>query len=396
MYESETTCPFACVQSAGMSTDCFWSNEPGSALSGAQVGSQRPGALVPCVPGAGRECICSSRAKCGIVGSAACDRAGTPVRPADAGERASKKGTEALSINQRHALISEFRIDYPDTNLERLCQALTVSRSWLYERAVERAPSPEAISLRAEIERVAYDNQNYGYRRITAQLRREGWLVNHKRVHRILREDSLLCRIKRRFISTTDSDHAHRVYPNLLKKHELTGINQAWVADITYIRLPRRFCYLAAILDAFSRRCVGWKLSLDIDTILTLAALDMAITVREPKPGLIHHSDRGVQYAAHDYVKRLESAQALVSMSAKATPYDNAKAERFFRTLKQEEVYISDYQDYRDALRGIEHFIEKVYNEKRLHSRLGYMPPTEFEDTLKSAKVPRTEENNEP
>jgi transposase InsO family protein len=240
----------------------------------------------------------------------------------------------------------------------------------------------DAADLRAAAERIVLQFAGYGYRRVTAQLRREGWTANGKRVLRVMREESLLCRLKRRFVVTTDSQHAHCTHPNLLKEAVLTGIDQAWQADITYIRLPRRFCYLASVLDAYSRRCVGWSLGLDIDTGLALSALEMALSQRRPAPGLIHHSDRGVQYACGAYVERLRAAQARVSMSARGTPYDNAKAESFFRTLKQEEVYISDYQDFDEAARSIEHFIGKVYNHKRLHSSLGYVPPAEYERLL--------------
>jgi transposase InsO family protein len=274
--------------------------------------------------------------------------------------------------------------DYPEAQrkLSSLCGLLGVSRSWFYARTRERALDPVDVQLRADIEAIVLEHSGYGYRRVSAQLRRDGWCVNHKRVLRVLREECLLCRLKRRFVPTTDSKHAFAVYPNLLREQTLSGFNQAWVADITYIRLPRRFCFLAAVLDAYSRRCVGYKLSLDIDTALTLAALEMALVDRHPGPGLIHHSDRGVQYASHAYIERLESVGARVSMSAKGNPYDNAKAESFFRTLKHEEVYLSDYEDYADALRGIEHFIADVYNTKRLHSSLGYLPPAEFEASV--------------
>ena len=190
----------------------------------------------------------------------------------------------------------------------------------------------------------------YGYRRITKALARGNRVVNHKRVLRIMREESLLCQLKRRFIPTTDSNHSFRTYPNLLEEMVLDAPDQAWLtkwqADITYIRLPTGFAYLAAILDAYSRRCVGWQFSRCIDTNLTLAALDMALTNRRIKPGLVHHSDRGVQYASTAYMERLESVGALPSMSAKGNPYDNAKAESFFKTLKREEVYLKDYRTF--------------------------------------------------
>ena len=189
----------------------------------------------------------------------------------------------------------------------------------------------------------------------------------------------MLCQLKKRFVTTTNSGHAHRVYPNLLVHCTLDGLNQAWVADVTYIRLPTTFVYLAAILDAYSRRCIGWALSRWIDTRLTLAALDMALMHRRPASGLIHHSDRGVQYAAGEYVACLEAAGAPISMSAVGNPYDNAKAESFFKTLKREEVYLRDYRNFEEAEANLERFIEAVYNTKRLHSSLGYLPPIEFE-----------------
>jgi putative transposase len=196
-----------------------------------------------------------------------------------------------------------------------------------------------------------------------------------------MRQESLLCQLKQRFLVTTDSAHRLPTYPNLLAEGTLSAPNQAWVADITYVRLPTSFVYLACVLDAYSRRCVGWKLSRQIDTHLTLAALEMALTQRQPASGLIHHSDRGVQYASLAYVARREQADARVSMSAKGNPYDNAKAESFFKTLKREEVYLQEYRTFAEAESNLGHFIEAVYNVKRLHSSLGYLPPVEFEAT---------------
>ena len=219
----------------------------------------------------------------------------------------------------------------------------------------------------------------YGYRRVAAELHRRGWIVNHKRVLRIMRKESLLCQIKRRFVPTTDSAHTFGIYPNLIKDIEIGDLNQVWISDITYIRLPTTFCYLAAILDAYSRRCVGWHLSRWIDTRLTLSALEMALAARRPDPGMIHHSDQGVQYASSEYVERLEKARVRISMASVGNPYENAKAESFFRTLKMEEVYLKDYRDFEEAEQNIARFIEEVYNQKRLHSSLGYLPPVEFE-----------------
>jgi putative transposase len=219
----------------------------------------------------------------------------------------------------------------------------------------------------------------YGYRRVTAALRREGWAVNHKRVLRIMRQESLLCQLKRRFVPTTDSAHAFGRYPNLIKDIDIDELDQVWISDITYIRLPTSFCYLAAILDAYSRKCVGWHLSRWIDTSLTLRALEMALAARRPAPGLIHHSDQGVQYASSEYVFRLEEAGARISMAAVGNPYENAQVESFFRTLKLEEVYIKEYRTFEEAQENMGRFIEEVYNNKRLHSSLGYLPPVEFE-----------------
>ena len=214
---------------------------------------------------------------------------------------------------------------------------------------------------------------------MTAELHRQHWTVNHKRVLRIMRTEALLCQLQRSWTTTTDSRHGLQTYPNLLAPLTLTRPNQAWVADITYVRLPTTFIYLACVLDAWSRRCVGWQLSRTIDTQLTLAALEAAITLRQPSVGLIHHSDRGVQYASTAYVERLRIIGAQVSMSAKGNPYDNAKAESFFKTLKREMVYLNHYETFADAEGQIGQFIDDVYNQKRLHSSLGYLPPVEYE-----------------
>jgi putative transposase len=276
-------------------------------------------------------------------------------------------------------MIDDAMAMFPALPMGRLCTLFGISRSGYYAYRSRNTDEEREVLLRDAIERLVLDFPGYGYRRVTRQLQRDGWNVNHKRVLRIMREESLLCQLKKRFVTTTDSGHMRPIYPNLLANCALNGLNQAWVADITYIRLPTTFVYLAAILDAYSRRCIGWALSRWIDTGLTLTALDMALLRRCPMPGFIHHSDRGVQYAAGEYVARLEAAGARVSMSAVGNPYDNAKAESFFKTLKREEVYLKEYRTFEEAEANLERFIEAVYNTKRLHSSLGYLPPIEFE-----------------
>jgi transposase InsO family protein len=277
-------------------------------------------------------------------------------------------------------VITALRAQLPAVPLARACQLLALSRSDYYRVPV---PSAAASDLLAAIDELVVAFPGYGYRRVTAQLQRDGWTVNHKRVLRLMRESGLLCRQRRRWVRTTNSEHGWRVYPNLLADcgwRRLTAPNQAWVADLTYIRLAREFCYLAVILDAYSRRVVGWELAQSLEATVALAALDRALASRQPAPGWIHHSDQGVQYACGDYVGRVQAAGGQVSMAAKGTPRQNAQAESFMRTLKQEEVYLADYQAFSDAQRGISHFIEEVYDQKRLHSALGYRPPREFEE----------------
>ncbi len=266
-----------------------------------------------------------------------------------------------------------------DVSVRSLCELFGVSRSWYYDKPSVEQKAERDVELRDAIERVVLEFPGYGYRRVTEQLRREGWDVNHKRVLRVMRQGSLLCQLRKRFVVTTDSAHRYRIYPNLLKGMVTDSLDRAWVADITYIRLPTSFVYLAAILDAYSRKCIGWALSRFIDTRLTLAALRMALERRQSPRGFIHHSDRGVQYASGEYIEVLESARARISMSGKGNPYDNAKAESFFKTLKTEEVYLKEYRTIEDADANIGRFIEDVYNRKRLHSSLGYLPPVEFE-----------------
>jgi len=268
--------------------------------------------------------------------------------------------------------------------LRSLGEAVGLSRSTIFRHlhSVGANTSHHEVALRGQIQSVALEMRAYGYRPITKELQRRGVLVNHKRVLRLLRLDNLLCLRRQAFVHTTDSNHTLPVYPNLARGLVLSNINQLWVSDITYIRLRREFVYLAVILDAYSRRCIGWALSRHIDTQLTLKALRMALANRTVRPGLIHHSDRGVQYAAADYVALLQEHKIQISMSRTGNPYDNAKAERFMRTLKYEEVYLNDYDTLAQVLASVQHFIEAVYNRKRLHSAIGYRPPAEFEASL--------------
>lgn len=278
-------------------------------------------------------------------------------------------------------MIASAHTAYPELSVRKLCAAVGAGRTWWYTHPSADELAERDTLLRDAIERLALDFPGYGYRRVTKALQREGWAVNHKRVLRVMREESLLCQLERRFVRTTDSAHGFRTYPNLLTEVTPARPDQAWVADLTYIRLPTTFIYLACVLDAWSRRCIGWELSRMIDTTLTLAALDRALASRQPAPGVIHHSDRGVQYASAAYIARLNDAGARISMAAVGNPYDNAKAESFFKTLKREEVYLNNYQTFRDAEQNLSRFIGDVYNAKRLHSSLGYRPPIEFEET---------------
>jgi transposase InsO family protein len=240
----------------------------------------------------------------------------------------------------------------------------------------------EDTEIRDNIQQIALDMPCYGYRRITVALRRMGCPVNHKRVLRLMREDNLLCLRKRRFVRTTNSDHGLPVYPNLVPGMVLDGINQLWVSDITYIRLRREFVYLAVILDAYSRRCLGFSLGRRLDHRLALEAFRKAIDNRDIEPGIVHHSDRGVQYACKEYTDLLKENGFRISMSRVGNPYDNAFAESFIKTLKQEEVYLWEYENMTDACSSIASFIDEVYNLKRLHSSLGYLPPVEFEQAI--------------
>jgi putative transposase len=266
-------------------------------------------------------------------------------------------------------------------SIERMVELGRVSRSGFY-RFDEGAKPDRDMDLRDAIQGIALEWPSYGRPRITAELRRRGWTVNAKRVHRLLREDNLLCVRKRKFVVTTDSNHGRKVYPNLARGLVLTGVDQLWRADITYIRLRDEFVFLAVILDAFSRRVIGWALDRNMEDELTLTALRMALSRRSIQPGLVHHSDRGSQYASKDYTDLLKANQIDISMSRKGNPWDNAACESFMKTLKYEEVLRNEYRDLAEAFASIPEFLEKVYNQKRLHSALGYLPPVEFETQL--------------
>lgn len=273
-------------------------------------------------------------------------------------------------------------IQQKEIPIAKACSALNLSRSNFYSQIGKEEQEDINKYLIKEIEGIAAEFPFYGYRRISKELKRRDLPVNHKKVLRLMKEDNLICRRKKAFRPvTTDSNHNYNIYPNLIKNIEVTGLNQVWVGDITYVQLPEGFIYLAAIIDIFSRRCVGWALGRDIDTYLVLQALNMAIRSRRDigLQNLIHHSDRGVQYASNEYVKLLEMSGIKISMSASGNPYDNAFAESFNKTIKIEEVYINEYETFEEAYKNIKHFIEIVYNNKRLHSSIGYVPPEEFE-----------------
>jgi putative transposase len=270
-----------------------------------------------------------------------------------------------------------------DLSVARMCHLAGFSRAGYY-RSVKPGPagSGDDLELRDAMQRIALEWPAYGTRRMKAELNRRGWKVNRKRVQRLMREDNLLCVAKRKFVVTTDSVHPLPVYPNLPPGMELTGLNQLWIADITYIRLEEEFVYLAVILDAHSRRVVGWHLDDTMAETLTLTALRMALAEREVRAGLVHHSDRGVQYASGAYTHLLTDRGITISMSRKGNPWDNAACESFMKTLKQEEVYRTEYRNLADARKRIGQFLESIYNDRRLHSSLAYQSPAEFERSL--------------
>jgi putative transposase len=270
-----------------------------------------------------------------------------------------------------------------ELSVAQMCTLSGFSRAGYY-RSLTPPPkhTPEDLKLRDAIHKAALDWPVYGSRRMARELKKLGWKVNRKRMQRLMREDNLLCLAKRRFVVTTDSAHPLPVYPNLPPTMEVTGINQLWIADITYIRLEEEFIYLAVILDAYSRRVIGWSLDDTMAESLTVAALKMALGERDIPPGLVHHSDRGVQYAAHGYTQLLKDHGIAISMSRKGNPWDNAACESFMKTLKHEEVNRTEYRNLADARTRIGRFLESIYNDRRMHSSLSYQSPSEFERSL--------------
>jgi putative transposase len=275
-------------------------------------------------------------------------------------------------------------------SIQRMCEMAMVSRASFYRSWETKAPTEAEMALRDAIQRMAVTHRFYGYRRIAVLVQREGYEVGAKKVRRLMKVDNLLAVRRRKFIATTDSDHDFVVYPNLAEHLIVNDVNQLWVADITYVRLLAEFVYLAVVLDAFSRRAVGWALGRNLQTSLPLAALENAIHNRQPSPGLVHHSDRGTQYASNDYVKRLEGIGAVLSMSRPARPWENGQCESFLKTLKREEINARPYRTMEELEQHLEEFIEQIYNRVRLHSALGYRSPAEFEQQQALRKTEAT------
>ena len=271
--------------------------------------------------------------------------------------------------------------------LSELCRLTEVSRAGFYRWRNQEPAADSDMVLRDQIQRIALEFGYYGSRRVVRELDERGFRVNRKKVQRLMREDNLLCLRKRRFVVTTDSNHALPVYPNRAREMVLTSIDQLWRADITYVRLETEFVYLAVVLDAFSRKVVGWALGRTLEATLAIEALQIALKARRPTAGLVHHSDRGVQYASGDYTDLLKAHGVQISMSRSGNPYDNAQCESFMKTLKYEEVYRNEYRDLAEARAQVGAFIEQVYNVKRLHSALGYLPPARFEAQLASRNM---------
>lgn len=286
-------------------------------------------------------------------------------------------------------LINQELATQPTVSVSRLCSALALCRAEYYRHSNCAPPAEPDLELRQEIQAIAAEMPAYGYRRITAQLARNGVVANHKRVLRLMRKDGLLCVTKPAFVNTTQSQHSFTIYPNLVPALSIDGPNQLWVADITYIHLRRDLFYLAVILDAFSRRVIGWQMDSTLGAQLAVAALQKALAQRTITPNLVHHSDRGVQYAANVYTKLLKEQGIRISMSRSGNPYDNAQAERFIKTLKYEEIYLNEYEHLAEASFRIGEFLDEVYNHKRLHSKLGYVPPAEFEQSFSQSTRPQ-------
>jgi len=285
--------------------------------------------------------------------------------------------------------IQQMRSDSCSLSIERACELLALPRieyyRWIARIASISERTDEYLFILEDIRKIIKKLPGYGYRRVTKELQNRGFNVNHKPIQRLMRENGLSCRKKRAYVPrTTDSNHDNPIYPNLIKELEITHPDQLWVSDITYIQLDRGFAYLACILDVFTRKCIGWNMSNNLRTDLAIGALDMALDMRwnSKIKGLIHHSDRGVQYTSHEYTDRLKDLDIKISMSRKGNPYDNAYVESFFKTLKVEEVYLNEYSDINDAWDNIRRFIEDVYNKKRLHSSLGYKSPEAFEEEI--------------
>jgi putative transposase len=268
-----------------------------------------------------------------------------------------------------------------------MCELTQVSRASFYRTWEEKAPSQAQVALHDIVQRIALQHRGYGYRRIAALVVRAGWGVGEEKVRSILKADNLLAIRRRKFVVTTDSNHRFRIYPNLAESLEINDINQLWVADLTYIRLRQEFVFLAVVLDAYSRKVIGWNLGRNLDTSLPMAALELAIASRQPQPGLVHHSDRGTQYVSDGYVKRLESCGACLSTSRPGRPWENGKCESFMRTLKREEIDARSYASYAELRDHVTEFLDQVYNRVRLHSALGYNSPEEFEAASPRAGV---------